>query len=221
VTVTFEKFDSDEIDLLECCHIYGWHGGFTNAAKTASGKEVKTLYGDTSDPHHPAIRTLNEELSRIAHTRLLNPMWIEGKKRHGYKGASDISGRTNHMYGWQATTKQVDNWVFDGIADKFLLDEENRKFFEENNPWALEEIARRLLEAEGRDLWQADPETLTRIKEIYLEIEGWMEDRMGDVEGDFQGGSVDILNADDVPELREKMDAMQSKLSALGGGAGD
>jgi cobaltochelatase CobN len=212
VTVTFEKFDSDEIDLCDCCHIYGWHGGFTNAAEVASGSEVKTFYGDTSDPARPVIRTLSEELSRIAHTRLLNPAWIEGKKRHGYKGAGDISSRTNHMYGWQATTKQVENWVFDGIAEKFLRDEENRKFFEENNPWALEEIARRLLEAESRGLWQADPEIMEELKGIYLEIEGWMEDRMGEVEGDFQGGTVDIITADDVSEWGEKMKKIQEKL---------
>ncbi len=204
VTVTFEKFDSDEIDLCDCCHIYGVHGGFTVAAQVATGKEVKTLFGDTRDPARPAIRTLREELSRIAHTRLLNPAWIEGKKRHGYKGAGDISSRVNHMYGWQATTRQVENWVFDGIAEKFMLDEENRKFFEENNPWALEEIARRLLEAESRGLWQADPEILSHLREVYLEIEGWLEERMGEVKGEFQGGSVNIITAGEVAGRSDK-----------------
>ncbi len=212
VTVTFEKFDSDEIDLLDCCHIYGVHGGFTNAAEVASGRGVQTYFGDTSDPARPAIRTLKEELSRIAHTRLLNPAWIEGKKRHGYKGAGDISSRTNHMYGWQATTKQVENWVFDGIAEKFIFDEVNRRFFEEHNPWALEEIGRRLLEAESRGLWKADPQTLEQLKELYLEIEGWMEDRMGEVDGDFQGGAVDIMTAADIPGWKEKMEEIQAKL---------
>lgn len=193
VTVTFEKFDSDEIDLLECCHIYGVHGGFTVAAKTASGKEPKTYFGDTHDPERPVIRVLREELSRIAHTRLLNPAWIEGKKRHGYKGAGDIS--SSYMYGWQATTRQVENWVFDGITEKFVLDEENRKFFEEDNPWALEEIARRLLEAANRGLWDADQEMLDSLREYYLEIEGWLEERMGDVKGDFQGGAIDIITS--------------------------
>jgi cobaltochelatase CobN len=155
------------------------------AAKTASGKEPQAYFGDTHDPHRPVIRTLREELSCIAHTRLLNPAWIEGKKRHGYKGAGDISSRVNHMYGWQATTRQVENWVFDGIAEKFVLDEGNRKFFQENNPWALEEIVRRLLEAESRGLWQADPELLARVKETYLEIEGWLEEQMGEEKRNF------------------------------------
>ncbi|MBC7324476.1 MAG: cobaltochelatase subunit CobN, partial [Moorella sp. (in: Bacteria)] len=212
VTVTFEKFDSDEIDLLDCCHIYGVHGGFTVAAKTASGKEPKTFFGDTHDPDRPVIRTLREELSRIAHTRLLNPAWIEGKKRHGYKGAGDISSRVNHMYGWQATTRQVENWVFDGIAEKFVLDEENRKFFQENNPWALEEIARRLLEAESRGLWQADPELLARLKEIYLEIEGWLEERMGEVKGQFQGGAVDVRTLGEIEGWQEKLAVVRREL---------
>jgi cobaltochelatase CobN len=212
VTVTFEKFDSDEIDLLDCCHIYGVHGGFTVAAKTASGKEPKTYFGDTHDPDRPVIRTLREELARIAHTRLLNPAWIEGRKRHGYKGAGDISSRVNHMYGWQATTRQVENWVFDGIAEKFVLDEENRKFFQENNPWALEEIARRLLEAESRGLWQADPELLARLKEIYLEIEGWLEERMGEVKGDFQGGAVDVRALGEIEGWQEKLAVVRKEL---------
>ena len=168
------------------------------SAEVASGRKIQTLYGDTSDPSRPVIRTLNEELSRIAQRRLLNPAWIEGKKRHGYKGAGDISSRTNHMYGWQATTKQVENRVFDGIAETFLLNEENRRFFEENNPWALEEIGRRLLEAERRGLWKADSELMEQLKEIYLEIEGWIEERMEEVDGDFQGAGIDIIKRDKI-----------------------
>jgi len=31
-------------------------------------------------------------------------------KRHGYKGAGDISKRIGRVYGWEATT--VDDWIF-------------------------------------------------------------------------------------------------------------
>ena len=68
----------------------------------------------------------------------------------------------------------MDDWIFDDIAKTFIMDEENRKFFEENNPWAMEEMGRRLLEAEQRGLWKADPEVLDALKSLYLEIEGWM-----------------------------------------------
>lgn len=95
------------------------------------------------------------------------------------------------------------------------MDKENREFFKENNPWALEEIGRRLLEAESRGLWEADPEVLEKLKEYYLEIEGWIEDRMGDVNEDFQGGAVDIMTSEDVENWGEMMKEVKEKLKDM------
>ncbi|MEW5763302.1 MAG: cobaltochelatase subunit CobN, partial [Bacillota bacterium] len=142
VDVTYNKVVSDEYDLFGCCCYFGTHGGMTAAARVASGKEVRTYYGDTREPEHVEVRTLADEIRRVVRTKLLNPKWIEGQKRHGYKGAGDISKRIGRVYGWEASTREVDDWIFDDITRTFVLNEENRKFFEEHNPWALEEIAR-------------------------------------------------------------------------------
>lgn len=205
VDITYNKVVSDEYDLFGCCCYFGTHGGMTIAARTLSGKEVKTYYGDTRQPEHVEVRDMADEIRRLVRTKLLNPKWIEGMKKHGYKGAGDISKRIGMVYGWEATTKEVDDWIFDDITSTFVINEENRKFFEQNNPWALEEISRRLLEAQERGLWNANLEVLKKLKEIYLEIEGWLEEKMGNVEKEFQGGSVDILTADDVETWKEKM----------------
>jgi len=210
VDATFNKVVSDEYDLCGCCCYFGTHGGMTAAARHLSGNEVKTYYGDTREPEHVEVRDLADEIRRIARTKLLNPKWIEGMKQHGYKGASDISKRVGRVYGWEASTQEVDDWVFDDITETFVLDDEMRQFFEENNPYALEEIARRLLEAESRGLWDADPEVLDALKNTYLEIEGWMEDLAGD--GEFQGGSVDIMGMEDVPDWNEKMKEIRKKI---------
>ena len=215
VDVTYNKVVSDEYDLFGCCCYFGAHGGMTAAARSISGREVKTYYGDTREPEHVEVRDMADEVRRVVRTKLLNPKWIEGMKRHGYKGAGDISKRVGRVYGWEATTQEVDDWIFDDIARTFVLNEENRKFFEENNPWALEEIGRRLLEAESRGLWQADPQVLEGLKEQYLEVEGWIEEKMGDVEGDFQGGSVDILTSEDVENWGEMMNEVRKKLEGI------
>ncbi len=52
-------------------------------------------------------------------------------------------------------------------------------YWGKRNPWAMEEIGRRLLEASQRGLWQADPEVLEGLKETYLEVEGWLEENIG------------------------------------------
>ncbi|MBC7238872.1 MAG: cobaltochelatase subunit CobN, partial [Chloroflexi bacterium] len=212
VDITYNKVVTDEYDLFGCCCYFGTHGGMTAAARVASGKEVRTYYGDTREPGHVEVRTLADEIRRVVRTKLLNPKWIEGQKRHGYKGAGDISKRIGRVYGWDATTQEVDDWIFDDITRTFVLNEENRRFFQEHNPWALEEIARRLLEAHRRGLWNADPEVLEGLKEAYLEIEGWLEEKMGDVKGEFQGGAIDILTAEEVADWGAKMREIKEKL---------
>jgi len=205
VEMTFNKTVTDEYDLFGCCCYFGTHGGLTIAAREVSGREVSAYYGDTRDRDRVAVRSLADEVRRVVRTKLLNPKWVEGMKRHGYKGAGDISKRVGRVYGWEATTREVDDWVFDDIAKTFVLDDGMRRFFEENNPWAMEEIGRRLLEANQRGLWEADPEVIEGLKAAYLEMEGWIEERLGETNGSFQGGSIDVLTSEDVKAWREKM----------------
>jgi cobaltochelatase CobN len=216
VSVTFNKVQSDEHDLLGCCCYFGTHGGFTAAARHYSGNDVRPYYGDTREPGNVEVRDLSDEIRRVVRTKLLNPKWIDGMKEHGYKGASDIMKRVTRVYGWSASTQEVDTWIFNDIADTFVNNEEMRQFFEENNPHALEEIARRLLEANQRNLWDADPRVLDDLKKNYLEIESWMEDQSG--QGDYQGGNVDVITPEDsslwgnaMKDLLKKVHAKHSR----------
>lgn len=209
VDVSFNKTATDEYDLLGCCCYFGAHGGMTLAAETVKGERVATYYGDTRDPSNVEVRTLAEELTRVVRTKLLNPRYIDGLKEHGYSGASELSRRITRVYGWDATTGQVDDWIFDDIARTFILDPDNRDFFEENNPYALEEIGRRLLEAHERGVWEADPDVIDGVKEAYLMIEGWMEERMDGTGGTVQGGSIDIYSMNDVSAWKEKAGRMK------------
>jgi len=205
VRVTFDKHISDETDFLKCCGFYGNYGGMTVAAKAVSGKQPRTYYGDSRDPANISVTDFADELRRVVRAKLLNPKYIQGMKDHGYKGAGDLNKRIGRVYGFGATTGQVDDWIFDEIAKTFMLDEKMKEWFEKVNPWAMEEIGRRLLEAESRDIWNPDPEVLEQLKEAYLDTEACLEGRMGDVTGDFQGGSVDIMTDEDVESWKDKL----------------
>ena len=194
--IAFDRTASDETDVLSCsCH-FSNIGGMAVAARYLSGKDVKTYYGDTRDPRDLSIGTLAEEFRRSMRIRTLNPEWIEAMKENGYKGANDMSKRVVRLFGWQATTHEVDDWLFDAAVDVFIRDDDNRQFFEENNPYALEEMTRRLLEAHSRGLWETDQETLSLLQDRYLDIEALLEEKAG--EGEFQGGAVNIYNREDV-----------------------
>jgi len=189
VEVTYNKLGTDESDALDCCCYFAYHGGMTAAAKGLSGREVKTYWGDTRDPDRPKVRDMKEEIERIVRTRLLNPKWLEGMMRHGYKGAGDISSRVVHLYGWDATAGIVEDWVYDEVHRRIVVG--MKDWFMEHNPHALEEIARRLLEANRRGMWDADEETLDQLRSVYLELEGTLEDEVRT--GDFQGGDVNVV----------------------------
>ena len=206
VDLTFAKTVTDEYDLLGCCCHFGTHGGLINTAKVLSGRQIKTYYGDTREQGDLKVRDLADEIRRVVRTKLLNPKWIQGMKEHGYKGAGEISKRIGRVYGWEATSREVDDWIFDDISRTFLMDEENRRFFEENNPYALEETARRLIEASERGLWEPAPDVRDALKQIYVEIEGWIEEKSGELEGNFQGGSIDVVTSREVRTWKEKME---------------
>ena len=206
VSVTYNKIASDEHDLLGCCCYFSNQGGLTAASRHLSGKDVKAYYGDTREPNDVNVHTLADEIRRVVRTKLLNPKYIDGMKAHGYKGCADMMKRIGRVYGFEASTQMVDDWIFDDIADTFVNDDEMRDFYRENNPYALEEIARRLLEANQRGLWDAKEDTLEKLKGNYVEIESWMEDLSG--EGERQGGSVDIVTAADMEEWNGKMSSV-------------
>lgn len=212
VDATAANTVTDEYDIFGCCCHFGTEGGLCNAAKHISGKDVKFYHTDTRDPARVFVGDLADEIKRVVRTKILNPKWIEGQKKHGYKGAGDISKRIGRIYGYSATTKLVDKWIFDDIAKTFVMDKEMREWFNENNPWALEEIERRLLEAAQRKLWDVDEDMLNKLKEHYMELEGIMEEKMGDVEGDYQGGAIDIFTDEDVGDWKVKMDEIRKKV---------
>lgn len=212
VDITYNKATSDEHDLLGCCTYFSTHGGITAAARKVSNEKVRTYYGDTREVTNVEVRDLSEEIDRVVKGKLLNPKWIEGQKRHGYLGASQISKLVGRVYGWDATTDEVDDKLFDDIAETFILNDENRGFFEDNNPFALEEIGRRLIEAYKRNLWSTDNDLIEELQDRYIEMEGWIEEGLTDISGDLQGGLIDIVDLSEVEYMKKNIDLIKKEL---------
>jgi cobaltochelatase CobN len=65
--------------------------------------------------------------------------------------------------------------MFEGIAQAYA-DGDARRFLQRDNPWALNVIVERLLEAEQRGLWTPKAQTLQRLREVLLESEAGIEE---------------------------------------------
>ncbi|MGR3290117.1 MAG: cobaltochelatase subunit CobN, partial [Paracoccaceae bacterium] len=145
--------DNREHDLLDSDDYYQFEGGAAAAVSTLQGQDRPIYHNDHSRPERPVIRTLEDEIGRVIRSRVVNPKWIEGVKRHGYKGAFEIAATVDYMFAFAATTGAVKSHHFDLVHAAFLEDDETREFIEANNAPALREIAERLAEAIERGLW--------------------------------------------------------------------
>lgn len=146
--------DNREHDLLDSDDYYQFEGGAAAAVSTLQGEDRPIYHNDHSRPERPVIRTLEDEIGRVVRSRVVNPKWIDGVKRHGYKGAFEIAATVDYMFAFAATTGAVKSHQFDLVHAAFLEDDETRRFIETHNAPALREIADRLSEAIDRGLWQ-------------------------------------------------------------------
>ena len=174
--VTVKNEDSREYDMMSCTDYYNYYGGLIVAAKTVRGELPLAMMGDSSDPRRVKMRTTFEEAKHVLRSRLVNPKWLEGIKRHGYKGAGDISHMMDVMLGWDATAEVMDDWMYEKVARTYALDKEMQDWMKKVNPYALQNILDKLLEAIKRGMWQAGDEMEKELRDAYLETEGELEE---------------------------------------------
>ncbi len=146
--------DNREHDLLDSDDYYQFEGGMTAAVRTLSGDQPSVYHNDHSRPETPRIRTLDDEIARVVRARVINPKWIKGVMRHGYKGAFEMAATVDYLFAFAATAKCVRDHHFDAVFDAYLNDDDVRAFLEQHNPAALREMAERMKEAEDRGLWK-------------------------------------------------------------------
>jgi len=174
--VTVKNEDSREYDMMSCTDFYNYYGGLIAASATVRGSLPFALVGDSSDPRRVLLRTSHEEARHVLRSRLLNPKWLEGLKRHGYKGAGDISKVLDIIIGWDATADVMEDWMYDRVATRYALDPEMQRWFKEVNPYALQNILDKLLEVIERGMWSADDSMRDRLRDAALDIEGEIEE---------------------------------------------
>jgi cobaltochelatase CobN len=177
IDVAVKNVDSREHDILDSDDYYEYHGGMVATVRALKGQEPAAVLGDSSDPSRVVTRSLGQETRRVFRARVANPRWIASMVRHGYKGAAELAATVDYLFGYDATTGVAEDWMYDDVARKYLLDEDVGAFMGRSNPWAARSIAEKLLEAADRGLWEApSDDTIGAIRARYLELEGELEE---------------------------------------------
>ena len=168
--------DNREHDVLDSADYAQFQGGMASAVEHLSGASAALYHGDFSVPGSPRIRTLREEVARVVRSRAVNPKWLEGVRRHGYKGAFEIAATVDNLFAFDATTGVVGDQQYALIADAYLHNDITREFLQQHNPQALRGIGERLLEAMRRGMWEQPGEHRARIEEHLLALEHRLEE---------------------------------------------
>ena len=181
VQIALKNQDNREHDIFDSDDYLQFHGGMTATIRSITGANPRRYFGDSQDPARPRVRDLKEEALRVFRTRVVNPKWLTSIRRHGYKGALEVAATVDYLFGYDATAQVIDDWMYEQVAQTYLLDEEMQRFFEQSNPWAETDIANRLLEAIQRGMWaQPDAALRAQIEERLLTIEDSLEGRARD-----------------------------------------
>ena len=177
IRLAVKNTDSREHDIADSDDYYQYHGGMVATVRALTGQAPRAYVGDSTRPEHVRTRSLAEESARVFRSRVVNPRWIQAMRRHGYKGAFELAATVDYLFGWDATTGVVADWMYEQLTASYVLDQETREFLEKSNPWALRGIAERLLEAAARGLWEAPADaTLDALREVFLQVEGQLEE---------------------------------------------
>jgi cobaltochelatase CobN len=177
VEVALHNQDNREHDIFDSDDYLQYHGGMIATIRSLTGRQPRAFFGDSHNPDQPQVRGLKEEVLRVFRSRVANPKWIASIQQHGYKGGLELTATVDYLFGYDATAHVVDDWVYEELA-ALRAGPGHAAVFADSNPWALNAISERLLEAAQRQLWQQPkPETLAALQQLHLNSEAMLEAR--------------------------------------------
>ncbi|MGG5811064.1 magnesium chelatase subunit H [Falsiroseomonas sp. CW058] len=175
VEVTYQNLDSIEVGLTTIDQYFDTLGGISRAVRRARGGVEAAVYVGDQTRGEGTVRTVAEQVALETRTRALNPKWFEALLAHGYEGVRQIEAQVTNTMGWSATTGGVAPWVYQHLAQTFMLDPEMRRRLAALNPAASAKIANRLIEAHERRYWQPSDDMLEALRRAGDELEDRLE----------------------------------------------
>lgn len=200
---TWDHTATRRYDILAAGFSAQVQGGFKLAARYLGGRKVRQYQGNSCVT--PRLASVKDALRECLENTILDPVWKEQMMEQGYQGAAEMMHRLQNMFTWQCANDAVDDGVIDQLVQAYVLDPRVQEFMQKENPYAMEEIARRFLELHSRGKWKAEENCLKELQSQYLQAEGDLEDQIADAGGEWQGGSIEIIADDQIEIWKQKL----------------
>ncbi len=171
VKITMHTRSSNLYYMLDNDDMFAFLGGLSLAVKSVAGKQPEAIVANMQDGKTVTLDSLSKSIGKAMRSRYLNPEWIKGMQKEEYSGAKEMDQFVEHLWGFQVTTPYaVDKSLWQEIHDVYVKDKyklDMKKFFDENNPWALQSITARMLEADRKKYWDAPEKMKKSLAKTY------------------------------------------------------
>lgn len=177
VQITVKNSTSREYDLFDNDDVFQYLGGMNSAVEWASGgRKPMSVIGCSADVDRLVLRTVEEESRYVFRSKVVNPKYEQGLRRHGFRGATEVLKMFEYIFGWDATSDVIGDWMYTRLAEYYILDDEVNSWIRECNPHAARDMIDVLMEAYGRGMWDAPEDVLQGLRERYLQAEELIEE---------------------------------------------
>ena len=164
-TMLYGALDNDDMFM--------YMGGLAAAIRSIDGKSPELVVTNTRDPGHPEMTSMDKFIGSEFRSRYVNPTWIEGMKKEGYAGAGAMREFVEYLWGWNATVPElVDAGMWKETFDVYVQDKRSldlKEFFEQNSPFAYQDMTGRMVETIRKGYWSPDDATKTKLLSEYID----------------------------------------------------
>ncbi|MCC6600938.1 MAG: cobaltochelatase subunit CobN [Crocinitomicaceae bacterium] len=146
-------------------------GGLAMAIKMTGGKTPDVIIQDIRNKKLPGVVTLKEELNAELLATALNKTWIEGQMKEGYIGGTQLMQVPDNLFQWEAVNEGlISEAVWEQLSEVYLDDTLHlnmQEWFDENNPYAFQQLLSPMLESVRKGYWHPSEERLQQMVEAY------------------------------------------------------
>ncbi|MBE9503109.1 MAG: cobaltochelatase subunit CobN, partial [Proteobacteria bacterium] len=171
VKITMLTRSSNLFGVLDVDGVYGSLGALSLAVKKVRGEYPDVLLSIQGNPDAAYIEDIERTIGEELRARYLNPKWIEGMKRENYAGAWQMNKFVEYLWGHQVTIPfAIDETKWEQVYEVYVQDKYDldlKEFFNKNNPWAMQSISARMLEAVRKKYWDAPEEIRKNLAKEY------------------------------------------------------
>ncbi|UDQ98750.1 cobaltochelatase subunit CobN [Lentisphaerota bacterium WC36G] len=159
---------------LSLDHVYEFMGGMNLSIKKVTGKNPDIYFNDLRNPNSIKVQDAKEAAMIEARSTILNPKYLEEMTQEGASAAESMAEIARNSYGWEVMRpKMLEDYYWEDLKATIIDDKHKigmKKFFEDKNPYALQEMTAVMLETIRKGLWNADEKTKKELAKLHAEM---------------------------------------------------